>query len=276
MTAFEEILSQQRSWATSRGLAVDSGGHVGSVRENLRAALSTTAQAAFDNGSGGELRDSLQRPAKMRSLHSSSALVVNVFDYWATARAPGLGKVLGVPGVRAVSFEAQFPTGLEGNPPNLDLALALDEGSTIGIESKFTEWLMPKSTKRLPFKDKYFPDGAKLWEKRGLPKCQGLAEDLQGSRAAFRHLDGPQLLKHALGLATQLGARFSLWYLYFAAAGPEAPVHEAEIGEFTSRVGSEVRLRVMTYQELFERLRGAPVDLVDTDYVEYLGGRYLG
>lgn len=276
MSAFDEILEHQRSWAASRGLAVDSRGYLSSVEENLRAQLSRAALAAFDTGSGGELRDSSKRPAKMRSLHSSSALVVNVFDYWSTAKTAGLGKVLGVPGVGAVSFEAPFPTGLEGNPPNLDLALKCEDDTTIGVESKFTEWLMPKAAKHPPFKDKYFPDSAKLWEKRGLSKCQGLAEDLQGSRVAFHHLDGLQLLKHALGLATQLSARFSLWYLYFAATGPEATVHEAEIGEFTSRVGSEVRLRVMTYQELFEGLGRAPTDLVEPEYLEYLSGRYFG
>lgn len=158
MTAYDDILAHQRSWATSRGLAVDAQNRVGSVAENLRAELSPAVLRAFKDGSGGELRDTPQRPAKMRSLHSSSALVVNVFDYWSGTRSAGLGQILGIKGVKAVSFEAQFHTGLDGNPPNLDVALALEDGSTVGIESKFTEWLIPKTAKQPAFKEKYFPD----------------------------------------------------------------------------------------------------------------------
>lgn len=44
--------------------------------------------------------------------------------------------------------------------------------------------------------------------------CQSLAIDVDKGLERFRYLDVPQLLKHALGLATQLGDRFMLYYAY--------------------------------------------------------------
>src|SRR6185437_7497213 len=204
-------------------------GYVGTVRENLFRDLSDRAHAAFEKGSGGEMHDTTGRPAKMRSLHSSSALVVNVFDHWTRMDPSPLARALGLLGVQEIAFEAQFPTGLEGNPPNLDLAISVRDGSTTAIESKFTEWMIPKTPKRPPLKSKYFPKGSTLWATQGLPRCQGLARAIQDGVTSFTHLDVAQLLKHALGLATQRKGGFSLWYVYMDAAGPEGTTHRAEV-----------------------------------------------
>jgi hypothetical protein len=77
-----EVLNLQRSWADSLGKPVAENGYVASVTENLWNPLSPEAMAAFDAGKGSELRDGERGPAKMRALRSSSALCVNVFDYW--------------------------------------------------------------------------------------------------------------------------------------------------------------------------------------------------
>ncbi|MEP7247187.1 MAG: hypothetical protein ABI885_26365, partial [Gammaproteobacteria bacterium] len=147
------------------------------------------------------------RRAKMSALHSSAALAVNVFDYW-SERSPGLlVTALGLNGPAApIEFEAQFPTALDGIPPNLDVAIRFHSGAVIGIESKFTEWLAPKSPNKEHFRDKYFDVGEAaggLWTSAGLPKCQKLAEAVHAKATRFRYLDAAQLLKHALGLATQ-------------------------------------------------------------------------
>jgi hypothetical protein len=211
----------------------------------------------------------------MSALHSSSALAVNVFDYWCERDSRPMSEALGVePAIEPPRFEAQFPTGLEGNPPNLDIAVRLKSGVTLAIESKFCEWIAPKSASKAPFKDKYFSPVTDLWRRVGLPECQGLATDIHTKTLRFLHLDAPQLLKHALGLATSLKDKFSLFYLYYDWPSPESGIHLTEIGRFASRVGHELRFRAMTYQQLFARL-SERCSSSDADYSAYLRARYF-
>ncbi|MBI4572670.1 MAG: hypothetical protein HY713_05220 [candidate division NC10 bacterium] len=254
---------------------MDARGYLPSVDDNLRQPLSPPALRAFNIGSGSELKDTRHRPAKMKALHSSAALAVNVFDYWTTRNTGPLVASLGLQAlIDSIAFEAQFSTNLDGNPPNLDLAIELSTGITVVIESKFSEWLTPKSRKRECFKPKYFPQSQALWEPKGLPACQSLAVDIHQGSERFRYLDAPQLLKHALGLATQLSDRFSLYYLYFDWPSSAADLHRTEMDHFANRVGEELRFRTLTYQELFHRLLASPVSL-DAEYVDYLRARYF-
>ena len=81
--------------------------------------MSGQAKAAFERGSGAELLDTPSRPAKMKALHSSSALAVNFFDYWAGTDSSPLQRALDLESqIVKVDFEAQYPTGLTGSPPN--------------------------------------------------------------------------------------------------------------------------------------------------------------
>jgi hypothetical protein len=52
------------------------------VVDNLFQALNESTRKAFEQGSGSELQDTASRPAKIKALHSSSALAVNFFDRW--------------------------------------------------------------------------------------------------------------------------------------------------------------------------------------------------
>ena len=90
----------------------------------------------------------------------------------------------------------------------------------------------------------------------------------------FRHFDAAQLLKHALGLATQAGDKFALLYVFYDWPCAEAEVHRAEVQDFASLVGSEVRFRALTYQELYRRLN-AQAGAADGEYLAYLGRRYF-
>jgi len=173
----------------------------------------------------------------------------------------------------SLSFETQFPTGLKGNPPNLDVVLELVSGSVIAIESKFSEWLTPKPRGKEVFKPKYFPPDTELWKQNGLPESQALAAEIYNGIEVFKFLDAPQLLKHALGLATQLSNRFSLHYLYYDWPGPESEAHRAEIDKFNNRIGPELRFRALTYQELFRRL--CDCDGCGPEYLSYLESRYF-
>lgn len=261
------ILEGQQSWARATARPADPRGYLATVDENLWRPMSDRTRADFTNGSGSELTQ------KMRALHSSSALAVNFFEFWRAADCTPLVRLLGLDSpVEAISFERQYPTGLAGNPPNLDVCISLASGRTVAIESKFCEWLGKNAPDQEYFKPKYFPEGSAIWTLRGLPECQRLAEDIDAQRKHFIHLDAAQLLKHALGLATQLGARFDLYYVYFEWPGSESALHRSEIDCFSKRVGSEIRFRSMTYQDLFGRLG---VDDAEPDYFNYLRGRYF-
>jgi hypothetical protein len=208
----------------------------------------------------------------MRALHSSSALVVNVFDGWCDAPDTAL-QVLGLPtGAEHLEFEAQLPTGLDGKPPNLDLCIRWADGTLLGVESKYTEWLTPKPAGKAMFQEKYFPADKELWAARGLPRCQELARLLQSGHLAYRYLDAAQLLKHTLGLAST-GSRFELYYLYFDAPGKERDVHSAEIRDFRSRLGADLPFHVGTYQSVLDKLR-VMVPTADA-HLRYLEARYM-
>lgn len=262
-------MRRQREWAALEAHLMDSSGYLETVDANLWRGLSDSSRTAFEKGSGSELK------GKMRALHSSSALAVNFFDYWSTAEATTLMQLLELDSlVSAMRFEAQHYTGLPGNPPNLDVCLALESGHTVAIESKFTEWLRRKRFQRDVFKPKYFPPAQEVWTRQGLPACQILAADIQSGRQRFLHFDAVQMLKHALGLATQLGRSFSLWYVYFDCECPESGIHKTEIEQFADRVGVEIHFKALTYQELFQRLRSTNLP-VDPAYLLYLGRRYF-
>jgi hypothetical protein len=275
MSSKTDLLKRQLQWAEKSGLGADTRCYLGSVEENLFQSLNESTRKAFENGSGSELLDTKTRPAKMKALHSSSALAVNFFDHWVGADTKNLSFALGLEiSIKAIKFEEQFPTGLTGNPPNLDVVLELQDGNGIGIESKFSEWLTPKTKSHLPFKSKYFPEGGKLWADLGLSKAQQLAEAMYAGDETFRYLDAAQLLKHALGMATRLGDGFSLYYVYYDWPGKESDQHGQEIAHFSDLVDECLGFRAMTYQNLFSAI--LHVGGVNDRYLSYLRDRYFG
>ena len=269
MNEVREIREAQKAWAESRALNFSSRGYVREVDDNLWRPLSPRARAAFQSGAGSELI------GHMKALHSSSALAVNFFDYWTDRDKSPLLWALGaaLAGAEKLDFESQFPTGLRGTPPHLDVAITLNSGFVIAIKSKFTEPLKRSTRGKGRFATSYFPSSGDLWTQRGLPECQALAEELHEHGSPFEYFDPGQLLKHALGLATQLGDRFSLYYLYYGFAGKMAEAHRREIERFDNRVGAELRFKALTYQEIYGRLRVS--EQAEPGYVDYLGGRYF-
>ena len=266
-------MKHQQIWAEAHGLKSDSRGYLSDVTSNLLKPMTAETKLAFERGSGSELQDTQKRPAKMKALHSSSALAVNFFDSWVCQNKSALQKVLQIDNeISSISFEEQFPTGLSGNPPNLDVALELSGGFIVGVESKFSEWLTPKPRSKKPFKLKYFPVGLGMWSDRGLPASQDLANLMNSGVTQFRYLDAPQLLKHALGLATQLDDQFSLYYTFLDWPGKESEVHDKEVDRFAEAVGAELRFKAITYQQILLSLQNEPE--VNPVYLNYLYGRY--
>lgn len=235
--------------------------------------LSPPTLAEFQR-ENAELRERQTIPPKLHALHSSAALAINVFEHWRKGDASPLLQPLYIDSaLKSLAFEQPFPTHLPGTPPNVDVALELASGAVVAIESKFTEWLTPKRTNRPAFRPKYFEGGVKRWATAGLPGCQKLAAALMQGTERFKLLDAAQLLKHALGLATQRPGRFSLYYLFYDTGCPLSAVHREEIVRFTARAGAELGFRAIAYQALYHHWCGRPD--VDPGYLQYLGNRYF-
>lgn len=267
------ICDQQQSWARERGINFDKHGYTYSLKDNLYVLPSPQTAEEFTSGSGGELGNAQER-GKMQALHSSSALVLNFFEYWRNSGCiDEVASFCGAPkGMNDMSFEQTHPTPLGGIPPHLDVEFRGSSIRAFAIESKFTE-LYHRHSKRV-IKEKYF-SMAGLWKE--LLRCESLATLIhteEGLATSFMHLDAPQLLKHILGLATAFGpAGFDLLYLWYEVPSLEANAHRDELQKFKTYIGNEINFRDMTYQELFGTARKS--SLADRRYLAYLGERYF-
>jgi hypothetical protein len=240
------------------------------LEDNLYSKLSERALEEYGGAAGQELVDSRGgKPAKMRALESSSALVLNVFEHLRQTNLKAIGTLLDIAEpVADVRFEATFPTGLHGTPPTLDVAVTGPSGHVCGVESKFCEPYRSKG-KRDPFAASYFPDGPGLWEARGLPRCEQLARSLRDRTVTFEYLDAPQLLKHALGLFSQQHSA-SLLYLWYDEP-PEGQALKQELAHFTKELDTRLGFRSCSYQDLQRRIRA----ISDSDHAQYLDDRYF-
>lgn len=93
MNAIEYIQTKQQIWAKNQGINLigskgDSGKEIytTALNENLFLPMNSTVKQAFDEGDSKELNQQDGFSAKMQALHSSSALAVNVFQYWMTKK----------------------------------------------------------------------------------------------------------------------------------------------------------------------------------------------
>ena len=267
------ILNQQQSWARQRGIEIDDGGYTLSPSDNFFSPLSLETIKEFKSGKGDELGESGSR-GKMQALHSSSALVVNIFEYWRSRNADTIARACGTPsGMTEMHFEKTNPTPLGGIPPHLDVEFhGAADLKPVAIESKFTEPYHRK-TRRI-IKDRYLTYKG-LWSQ--LPGCEALIKRIreeEKGKTSFIYLDAPQLLKHILGLATKFGTNgFEFVYLWYELPSSEAEKHRQEIKEFKLYAGDDVYFRDMTYQELFNILKGS-LD-ADKRYISYLTERYF-
>src|SRR5438067_6364168 len=121
-----EISASQHHWARTRwpGRA---GLRVPTLDDNLIIPITSDVRAEFESGGGKEL-GTLERPGKMYSLGSSSALAYNFFAPWRGHDLHPLSVAFGTPIVeRTLRFEHKWAHGLSTEPPNLDVALDVDQ-----------------------------------------------------------------------------------------------------------------------------------------------------
>ena len=288
MKAHEYILSKQIEWARNHDIKL-----VGSkMREgrptyasdldcNLFQPLIPDVYERFLRGDGNEIISTEGRAAKMRALHSSSALAVNVFQYWqkinqvsVIAAACGFCRE-GNNTSQNIVFEDKYVIDARFQfSPNIDVVFH-NSGSSqykrFAIECKFSEAY--GSRRHNGVDPKYINPGA-LWE--DIPNTLELAKSLSPDDEEFTYLHPAQLIKHILALKTAFGkGGFRLLYLWYDVLGEEGAGHRREIETFSSIVNEDgVKLHSTTYQELIVKLSHR-YRQDHRAYIGYLTERYL-
>lgn len=275
MKTQKDVLLSQKRWAESANIEIDKDQYVTDRNNNFFMELSEETLRDFSDGDGAEVQPDQNTRAKIFATHSSSALVCNFFEYWRYRDKRPIAKALKLKQqIKALVFEQKFSMGMSGTMPNLDLALLLSDGTVVGIESKFTEWMSPYNAK---FAESYFKNGKKRWMDVGLPACQDLAESIHRGSVKFRHLNAPQLLKHSLGIGNMTSSSSRLIYLYFDLS-PGSDIkkkHNEEINRFAMLMNGELQFTAISYQDLFKKLKKNSSLPEHVEYFRYLQNRYF-
>ncbi len=287
MNPSEHIIVKQIEWAKNHNInLIGSRGPRGrkvyttSVVENLFQPLNQQTREELIKGDGSELNGSTNRPAKIQALHSSSALGINIFDYWrnfsdisvivSACKLARAGKLI----KGKIQFEQKFPIDDRFRyAPNLDVVIYPDNSKTIrvyGIECKFTE---PYSSRHHGGLDEKYFENSAAWRK--LSNTKSLAQKISPNDSDFAYLHAAQLIKHILGLNRKFGhGSYRLLYLWYDALGESGYRHNQEIERFSEMVSKDgVKFYSITYQELIVELAKHRVE--HEQYVKYLTQRYL-
>jgi hypothetical protein len=287
MNGYEYILAKQTAWAANSGLnLVGSKGAHGrpactcELDQNLFQSLLPEVRKSFATGDGGEL-GLAELPGKMQAVHSSSALGVNVFQYWKSIKAaPVIAAYCGFCRKGSqVSYDIHFE---EKHPiddrfalhPNIDVVIHNAPSSRIkrfAIECKFSEAY--GAHKHGGLKSKYLGLDD-LWA--DIPNLLRFANRISPEDHEFVHLHPAQLVKHILGLKRQFGRDgFRLLYLWYDVLGDQGKRHREEVVEFTGVTKNDgIKFHSLTYQELIVTM-ASKLRTGHQEYVRYLTERYL-
>jgi len=285
MNAHDYILSKQIQWAYRNNITlIGSKGNRGrkayaqKLDDNLFEPLLPETEKNFKDADGGELTGN---PYKMQAIHSSSALGVNIFQYWK--------KINQVPAIAAacsfcytgntfsqdINFEVKYPiSGKFPRSPNIDVVINNSPESrfnVFAIECKFSEAYYPG--RHSGISPKYIELDI-IWD--DIPNLLKLAKTISPDDNRFTHLHPAQLIKHILGLKEKFDKnKFRLLYLWYDTIGSESGIHHKEIGEFTEITKADkILFHAMSYQKLVIKLAKNYRDK-HRDYIDYIAGRYL-
>jgi len=287
LSGWEYIIAKQIQWAKNNNIPlIGSKGERGratytlDLSQNLFEPLLEENQKQFVSGNGQEVLSSLESPAKMQALHSSSALGVNVFQYW---QKRGLIKEIasacgfcnfGSNYSERIVFEDKYCINTKFViPPHIDVVFRNSESSPyklFAVECKFSEAYGGRAHAGL--KDKYLDDVG-LWTH--LSALNKLAWETNRDDKRYSYLDAAQLIKHILGLKACVGPKyFKLLYLWYDVLGNEGAIHRAEVEDFTKIAESDgINFHAMTYQELINVL-DRYYRAEHSEYIKYLTERY--
>jgi hypothetical protein len=287
MDGYAYILAKQTEWAKNRGLElvgskIDRGRptYTTKLDQNLFQPLLPDVRKSITASDGTEL-GSAGLPGKMQAIHSSSALGVNVFQYWKAisdisliAASCGLCR-RGSDVSRDIQFEEKYPIhdSLKFHP-NVDVVIHNKPEAKIkrfAIECKFSEAY--GAYRHDGLKRKYL-DFSDIWEE--IPNLRTFAHRISPDDKEFDHLHPAQLIKHILGMKRQFGTGgFRLLYLWYDVLGEQGKRHRDEVNEFAEAAKLDgIKFHSLTYQELIvtlsKRFRSE-----HHEYVRYLTDRYL-
>lgn len=305
----DTIIDKQIIWAKRNGIVLDEKRpYAKLVENNLFKNLSTETRFEFENGDGGELKPKDGNPAKMAALRSSSALCVNVFDYFRD-KPDELHELMVAMGLikpqnkcRAkLKFECKdykiYARGKHISTPNIDVVIetinSLSNKKHIYIiESKFTE---PYSSHSINFfrKDYYLKDNipdiwrgplGNLYSAFGLEEVQEKTQTVDKRsvngkfiKQKFNYLDAAQLTKHLMGtLQKEQKSNVTLVYLWYDKNGEMGAVHRKEIEKFVKIThDAKIEFKHCSYQELIMGLYNKLDYNIHKKYLDYITERYL-
>ena len=219
----------------------------------------------------------------MQAVHSSSALGVNVFQYW-----QNIGQVSAIASVcgfcrkgnivsEKIVFEDKYPVddNLDKFPkaPNIDVVFHNTDSAQFkrfAVECKFSEAY--GSQKHNGLKPAYL-ELIHLWS--DIPSLYEFAKTICPNEN-FTYLHSAQLIKHILGLKRKFGKNgFRLLYLWYDVLGKEGAIHRDEIDRFYGIAKADgIHFNAMSYQELILVL-SKEYRQEHAKYIEYLSERYL-
>lgn len=282
MNAFDYIRSKQIQWAHRNNITlIGSKGSRGrqaytqKLDDNLFEPLLPDVRSDFSQGDGKELR------SKMRAVHSSSALSVNIFQYWKRInQIPAVAAECGFCNrynniSKYIHFEVKCPICNKfQNSPNIDVVienLSKSRFDVFAIECKFSEAY--SSRKHSGIDPKYI-ELENVWT--DVPNLYKFAKTITPDDDKFKHLHPAQLIKHILGLREKYGSnKFRLLYLWYDTIGHESAKHHSEINEFIEVTKADgIYFHAMSYQELIIKLSNNYLDK-HRDYITYITERYL-
>ena len=260
---WEYIVSKQIQWAKNNNIPlIGSKGERGratytvDLNQNLFEPLLEENQKRFEDGNGHEVQGSLDAPAKMQALHSSSALGVNIFQYW---QKRGLIKeIASACGFcnrnsnysESIVFEDKYYINTKFViPPNIDVVFHNYESSPytlFAVECKFSEVFGGRAHGGL--KSKYLEE-ENLWS--DLAALNKLGWEINHDAKRYSYLDAAQLIKHILGLKACVGIKeFKLLYLWYDVLGIDGASHRAEVEDFTKIAKSDgINFLAVTYYQ---------------------------
>ena len=136
MNGYDYILSKQTMWAVNSGLTLLGSkamrgrpAYTHDLDQNLFQPLLPEVRESFIAGDGAEL-GTTKFPGKMQAVHSSSALAINVFQYWKSINAaPEIAAQCrfcrhGSEVSTDIHFEEKYPiSDTFGYHPNIDVVI---------------------------------------------------------------------------------------------------------------------------------------------------------